>query len=80
VTKEEPRERWFIVSTTLAYVLSLANAAGVQLECISTKRDYVGVTSCAALTKYKKVLSSMDQLCLDIDHDTYEPGARNPEA
>jgi hypothetical protein len=69
-------ERRFDVSTSLTYVLSLAHAAGVRIQRISTNRDVLSTSSCAGLVKYKSALKEMEELLLNItyglDEEVYD--------
>lgn len=57
----------FDVSTSLIFLLSLADSAGVHFRLISSRRDHVCLTSCAGLAEYPSVLRNMDQLDLDFE-------------
>jgi hypothetical protein len=72
------QQRWFIVSTSLAYFLSLGAVAGVRLKSISTNRDYVGLTHFGGFAKYKNVVRDVEELYLDVDYNTHGPTSQNP--
>lgn len=71
--EDEDEKIMFDVNSSVAYVLSLAEAAGVRLEKIFISTSFgntrVGLTDCTSLIRHKSIFQSMKHLDLVLNED-----------